>query len=525
MSSPDPKTSRDVVVGRDVLCARILKSSLDSRVVLVFGGRQAGKTATLRRTAQLNPVKADINVLEDLDLPVYVDLMRLPYDAKPPEFFRMVTELARRHCKDHITGFPDVSLESTSGSATSEVFAADIAKLCVAAKEVKVRFIFLLDEAKRILGSRFPRGFQDNLYALLFDPDMGVGENISLVLSGAQHLYQLFDDDTSPLGSRAISYVVPNLEREDVLELCRHTVLSANDPQLQVIADWSFEAFSGQAGLTSASVRQVARAISDTKLPNLQSILEVMKGNHLSLMRNWIASFSDEARTVCPEFSARGRMTLKEIALVLTERKFESFAADRVAEELIFTGAAIDDRASHLVKANRFFWDYADKYGQQENGTHDERTVWNLIEEAEVGLRALIFDSYEKQWPGVALQRMEAHLGADAWKKICELKARSATQYRRSPGYQGRDEMSCMYFGQLVTLMVHKNAWPMFQGLFRDKRELEDLGANISPVRNDRAHFSKVPKKELDRCRIACDDVTVALTRAPSQVQASQGTP
>jgi hypothetical protein len=49
--------------------------------------------------------------------------------------------------------------------------------------------------------------------------------------------------------------------------------------------------------------------------------------------------------------------------------------------------------------------------------------------------------------------------------------------------------------------------------MFRDKRELEDMTNAIMPVRNDRAHFSTVPSKELERCRIACDDLLVISER------------
>lgn len=45
----------------------------------------------------------------------------------------------------------------------------------------------------------------------------------------------------------------------------------------------------------------------------------------------------------------------------------------------------------------------------------------------------------------------------------------------RTPDYAGRDEMSCMYLGQLMTLITHRQAWPLFKHLFRDQRELQDL--------------------------------------------------
>ena len=48
---------------------------------------------------------------------------------------------------------------------------------------------------------------------------------------------------------------------------------------------------------------------------------------------------------------------------------------------------------------------------------------------------------------------------------------------------------------------------------FRDKRELEDLIRAIVPVRNDAAHYRSVPRRELERCRLAIDDLTILISR------------
>lgn len=61
--------------------------------------------------------------------------------------------------------------------------------------------------------------------------------------------------------------------------------------------------------------------------------------------------------------------------------------------------------------------------------------------------------------------------------------------------------------------MSHNAAWARFKGPFVDKRELEDLIKSIVPVRNDLAHFRRVPIKELSRCRIATDDLMEKLAK------------
>jgi hypothetical protein len=69
------------------------------------------------------------------------------------------------------------------------------------------------------------------------------------------------------------------------------------------------------------------------------------------------------------------------------------------------------------------------------------------------------------------------------------------------------------YLGQLGDLMISNASWHLFQTLFRDKRELQDMLSDIMPVRNDFAHFRTVPDRELDRCRIRCEDLLAILAK------------
>jgi hypothetical protein len=76
-----------------------------------------------------------------------------------------------------------------------------------------------------------------------------------------------------------------------------------------------------------------------------------------------------------------------------------------------------------------------------------------------------------------------------------------------------RDVLDYCYLGQLAQCVASGDAWALFTKAFRDKRQLDDLVACITPVRNDRAHFRHVPGRELDRCRIACEDLVGLLAK------------
>src|ERR1043166_1664313 len=92
--------------GRDELCTSILQSALQSGAVLVFGGRQAGKTTILRKIEDsFNEDRCSSDDLRQLVIPVYADLMTLPYDAAPRDFFRLLSTLALQACSRRIEGF------------------------------------------------------------------------------------------------------------------------------------------------------------------------------------------------------------------------------------------------------------------------------------------------------------------------------------------------------------------------------------------------------------------------------------
>ena len=59
--------------------------------------------------------------------------------------------------------------------------------------------------------------------------------------------------------------------------------------------------------------------------------------------------------------------------------------------------------------------------------------------------------------------------------------------------------------------MVWNKAWDLFKSIFRDKRELDDMIAAIAPVRNDEAHFRRAPARELERCKLRCEDLVAVV--------------
>jgi hypothetical protein len=154
----------------------------------------------------------------------------------------------------------------------------------------------------------------------------------------------------------------------------------------------------------------------------------------------------------------------------------------------------------------------AERYLPAESGTEQERPVWELIEQVEITLRRIVRERFDSQWGrGKADAMMRRALGDESWSRVLDNQAKGVGAYRYSRDDVQGDVLDFTYIGQLGTLITWGTSWALFKDLFRDKRELEDMLSDIAPVRNDRAHFRSVPHRELDRCRLRCDDLLAIL--------------
>jgi hypothetical protein len=143
----------------------------------------------------------------------------------------------------------------------------------------------------------------------------------------------------------------------------------------------------------------------------------------------------------------------------------------------------------------------------------EERQVWPLVQTVEQRLRAIVRGKYDAEWGVRADGQIAATLGKDALAAIEKTRSKHLAVYERAIDPATADVLDYCYLGQLGQLMSSNAAWTLFQSAFRDKRELDDLLKRIIPVRNDLAHFRRVPAKELDRCRLAADDLLVATAK------------
>lgn len=508
-------------VERDDTCDRIHEATRKTNAVLLFGGRQSGKTTLLLRLRdRLLCVAGNVSTLGSLEVPVYIDLTRLKYDAEPADFYQLLVHAARTSCAQQIVGFPRDNAHSYTVSRTGDLldnFIGDLQSVSTACGEIEPRFVFLLDEAKRVLGDRFPRGFQDNLFSLLFGEPGAQNFSIAMVFAGAQHLYTFSLDDTSPIGSRAIPCLIKNLTENAIGELARQVFPNREEAELVELTRFIWERAGGQAGLSAKLLEELARKSPPRITAEvLLSAEKAVSDDNRALLENWSLSLTPRARALALDLCRSERLSLSDVANVLRDTKLEPLLAPRVVEEFQYIGIGVEIEGG-VVRRNNIFWSYYEPLNMDAAQTSTAHDVWRLIETTELSMRDLIKRRYEAAYPDNVEKAMSAVLGGKAWAEIQETKAKSKIKYKYSREAVERGTMSCMYFGHLKDLMIHGQGWPSFKHMFRDKRELEDKVSAITPVRNDRAHFSEVPAKELDRCRIACDDLLVIVERELEQ--------
>ena len=494
--------------GRDLLCDDVLRSTFSHGCVLLFGGRQSGKTTALLNIARRLGCEPDSGAQKRI--PVFVDLMRLPYDAKPADFFASLATLSVDACA---TRYPKVLSARKEALRVSglESFEKTINRVRSSVGHPDVRFVYLLDESKRVIGNRFPRGFQDNLFHVLFGHSAIQGV-CNIVFAGAQELYRLCEDDTSPIGSRAAKHCLTNLAPESIRQMAGTLAGHVGTDGAQKIAQEVYRWTGGHAGLSAGLMRELALA-KTLDLNDVTDLIERFRRERSELFQLWVNGLTIEARTIHDILLDRGRLSVVEIAEHLRRAGLGVHRCDRVADELQYVGLARRE-GDFVVSCNKLYSDVARSYVALPATTDLEREVWPIIEQTEIGLRKLVRAAFDARWGKQADANIRIAIGEDAWSKVIENRDKYAKSYPRSRQTVDTTEiLNFTYLGQLGQLMMWNKAWDLFRRLFRDKRELDDMVRDIMPVRNDGAHFRTVPDHELQRCRVRCVDLLTILER------------
>ena len=500
--------------GRRQLAKAVIASAIDCQSVLLYGGRQAGKTTVLRFIENIldESIIAD-GPAADYTLGIYVNLLALPFDATPEDFYSFMIERTLSKCRKLVRNFEaSVVLDHYTRNSSVDEFQNVLSEILYAFSGRLDGFIFLLDESKRILGRRFARGFQDNLFSLLYGTELGCRQ--SIVFSGAQDLHILLEDDTSPIGSRAATHVVRNLKKDAIKHMLNEIGTGNSDLTLDRVSRSIYHYTGGHAGTSARFVERWANTKSlNSKDVDVSAIYRELMPRLSSLFQHWSRNFTSGANVVLDELQARNSVSLKEIAFWLEKNGISRFDSELVCQELQYSGVIVEENSDIFVRSNSAYWSYRSRFQPDNVVNLRTKKIWDTIEEVESTLRVFVKMKYEMEWPHSAYNEMERNLGLEAWNKLESLKEKANSYYPLLRHRKEREIMECMYFGQLIDLMLNNSTWRLFKSTFKDKRQVQDIANAIIPVRNDRAHFVTVADKELERCGIVCDDLLVIVER------------
>ncbi len=355
----------ELCFGRFDLARSVIQSAWEHQSVLLFGGRQAGKTTLLKFIEwEINRHLTSSVSLGAHPLCVYVDLTMLPTEAGPSDFFGYLFRLVQQSCLSALEGTPNLGSgpEGIGRISDIDVFQSRIRELMRQKHGLITKVIFLLDESKRVLGSRFPRGFHDNLFSLLYGGSGPLSGRIAIVFSGAQELHALFEDETSPIGSRAAVHFATNLKREQVSQV----VAFFHDAPVSDLEELTTRVFDSGGGHPGITVRFADRIASESKVPDGRREYDAIAGDVAEsiaqLFRHWTNHFTPEACATLELLAQGGSISLKEMALELSRRRYSRFAADRVWQELQYVGVASEER-ERLIIVNSLYWEYRRRFG------------------------------------------------------------------------------------------------------------------------------------------------------------------
>jgi len=218
--------------GRDLVCEEIMAAAMESGAVLLFGGRQAGKTTVLLRIEDKWKPSPQLLVNSPLVVPTLINLQELAPDEGVSGLYRCMVKRAVDACALILPS--DIALQLTPKEDMHFTFDRLIMHLSAVVRAIErsdVYLIFLVDETKRIFNKEYSRGLQDNLFALIWGEHQLAGR-IAMVFAGAQELFEFSVDETSPIGSRAAVQILENLDEESLMAMAEGLGIDAGQSRI-----------------------------------------------------------------------------------------------------------------------------------------------------------------------------------------------------------------------------------------------------------------------------------------------------
>ena len=367
--------------GREELIETLLSDATKNKCVMLFGGRGAGKTTVLRNVE--NWSKEQFSPQEDLldkTVAIYVDLQGgLRPGSGPSDFYALLLRRLAEVLSELSQQEESLSISSQTPPSSDlvETFTANLENLLKQFDSSLRHIVFLLDEPARTLKD-FPRGFQDNLFSLLYgDAPNEIQKKLAFVFTGGQDLAAFCEDETSPLGSRALLKELCNLELGPFLGAVKASMHLAS-----IDENWGEYIFEETGGHPAVGRRFIDKCteVQAVSLDKAKEVAGDVADELRPLFENWMKNFSDGAKLVLGALNRKKLLERPDLTATLQSAGGHLSVVSQVWKELQYVGVC-RLQAEHLVKCNELFWRYYSSISPSGGGIGPHNSAISSVEQ------------------------------------------------------------------------------------------------------------------------------------------------
>lgn len=543
------KVNLALFFGRESLVSHIcdrLEGKTESFAIL--GGRRMGKTTVLRkieeklRTRQGGLTKTDCTLL-----PVYIDFQGLGLAQDPTAVWREILgQIAHnvrtlKHIDPTSLNDGESALIGTNVSNPFKIVHSALLSFFGSCSTGTLVIVLLLDEVERLLLNEWCDDFWRNWRALVHNTP-GIQQNLCIILSGSVELTEIAKDRTSSLWGILDTKFLETFSYEDSKRLITEPgAMALDDSTVDLIIEWS--------GGHPFIIQYLMSIIYENQSMPPQDALGKARTSFLEgqayIMRTWWSQLGPIGREIYRLLIATEGPVRKD----LLTSKWLPDDVNWALDVIRFSGLGQTTDTTSFAAIGTLFKQWLkgsgrletsetqkvptrtpetalvklDKYACQEWNERNE--VDHKLKIVELELRSAISSVYRTEWGNEWEEHVKARLkarlaDADPERSIDKIEERRKTAPQKYASLSWVAPPELIHYttiGHLESLI--SDEWQYFNFIFgsgkESRRRFADNFSIIAKMRNELSHpipiDYPIPQTELNRAKVACDDILTQL--------------